>query len=106
VPPTLTFTPTATATRTLTPTPTLSPTPLPVYARVEAPSGGGAFLRSAAGFDASALTALNNDTLVEILTDSVELNCSTWAHVIVVESGQEGWVLLSLLSVATPAPNW
>jgi hypothetical protein len=50
-------------------------------------------------------TYLNN-TLVEVLPDTREEGGLVWAHVIVVEDGVEGWILQSLLLVATPAPNW
>jgi hypothetical protein len=100
VAPTLTETPAP----TLTQTPTLTFTPTPMYARVYAMAGGGAKLRDAPGGDT--ITSLLNDTLVMVFPDYVEENGSTWAHVMVVANSQEGWILQSLLIMATPAPGW
>jgi hypothetical protein len=30
----------------------------------------------------------------------------TWVHVRVVEDERQGWMLQSLLDIATPEPNW
>ncbi|MFZ6030752.1 MAG: DUF389 domain-containing protein [Chloroflexota bacterium] len=107
VPPTLTptLTPTPTPTRTPTFTPTITPTP--VYARISAgEEGGGAWLRDAPGYEGSVIKVYLNGTLVIILPDSQVVNNKIWAHVIVVDDGNEGWILQSLLSVATPRPDW
>lgn len=107
VPPSLTPTLTLTLTRTPTLTPTLSPTPIPVYALINASDeSGGAFLRATAGFDGRAITTLANGTLVQLLPDSVEQSGYTWAHVVVVSDGMEGWILQTLLLIATPEPQW
>jgi len=107
VPPTATLTPTLTPSLTPSPTFTASPTPLPVFARIDAgEDSGGAFLRAEPGFDAPPLTTLANGTLVQILPDSQELDGYLWVHVIVVSSEMEGWILQTLVSIATPQPQW
>lgn len=106
VPPTLT--PTLTSTPTSPPSSTPSPTitPTPVYARIAAADGDGAWLRDAPGFDGKVIRVYLNDTLVIILPDSVVDGRRIWAHVIVLDDNNEGWMLQSLLSVATPRPDW
>jgi hypothetical protein len=101
--PTLTVTPTPSA--TLTQTPTLTPTP--VYALIDASEdSGGAFMRSDPSFDSSIQSVVANGTIVEILEDSVEGDGYFWAFIRVLTDGREGWILQSLLAIATPAPNW
>jgi len=106
MPPTETLTPTVTGTITPSPTITVSPTPTPVYAYINAASGNppGAKIRSEPG--GNVIRTYLNNTLVEVLADTVEQDGLVWAHVIVVEDNTEGWILQSLLLVATPAPNW
>jgi uncharacterized membrane protein len=110
VPPTETLTPTLIPpTQTPTRTPTLTPTitPTPVYARIaaDATSGGGR-LRDAPGYDGKTIQIYLNGTLVIVLSDSQVVDNKIWAHVIVVDDGVEGWILQSLLAVATPRPDW
>ena len=105
VPPTLT--PTITLTPTLTPTPTVTftPTPVPVYARI-APAEG-ALIREEPGFSAAIIyPGIVQGTLVQLLGDSQELDGYTWIQVRVVEDEREGWILQTLLDIATPEPNW
>jgi hypothetical protein len=104
--PTLTLTPTATLTSTLTPsptstrTPTATVTPTPVFAVINAGvEAQGAHLRETAGFDGRSLKTLINDTLVEILPVVVDVEGFTWQHVRVPDSGEEGWILSTLLLV-------
>ncbi len=105
VPPTLTPTVTLTPTRTPVPTETSSPTPLPVYARIDPVEG--AVLHTEPGFDAPTLPpGLMQGTLVQLLEGSQEVNGYTWVQVRVVADGRVGWILQSLLLVATPEPNW
>jgi hypothetical protein len=105
VPPTLTPTVTLTPTLSPTPTQTFTPSPVPVYARIAPPEGG--VLRSAPGFDAAIINpGMMQGVLVKLLEESQEVNGFTWVKVLVVEDGREGWVLQSLLSIATPEPNW
>jgi MFS family permease len=103
--PTLTATPTITPTP-ITPTPTLAPSPTPVYAYVEARSGEGAVLRAEPGYSGRVVQIYLNGTLIQVLPETQEADGGLWAHVIVISDGKEGWMLQSLLLVATPAPAW
>jgi hypothetical protein len=106
IPPTLTPTMTVTPTLTPSPSPTLSPTPTPVYAYINASSGNppGAKIRTEPG--GTVIRSYLNNTLVIVYPDTVEQDGLIWAHVLVVEDNTEGWILQSLLLVATPAPVW
>ena len=107
LPPSLTPTITASLTPSIAPTITPTGTPLPVYARINASEeSGGAFIRGGPGFDNKPIVALTNGTLLQILPDFVEVDGAVWEHVIVVQTGLEGWILQRLLQVATPAPEW
>jgi hypothetical protein len=77
-----------------------------VYAFVYATSGDppGAKLRSEPG--GTVIRSYLNYTLVQILPETSEIGGLIWVHVIVVEDGSEGWLLQSLVLVATPPPNW
>ena len=105
VPPTLTPTVTLTPTRTPIPTETFTPTPVPVYARIQPPTG--ALIRSAPGFSAPILyPGIMQGILVQLLGNPQEVDGYTWVQIRVVEDGREGWILQSLLLIATPEPNW
>jgi hypothetical protein len=105
VPPTLTPTITLTPTRTPIPTETFTPTPVPVYARIQPPEG--ALIRSAPGFNAPILyPGIMQGILVQLLGNPQEVDGYTWVQIRVVEDGREGWILQSLLLIATPEPNW
>lgn len=105
IPPTLTPTITLTPTLTPTPTETFTPTPVPVYARI-APVEG-ALIRAEPGFTAPILyPGIVQGTLVRLLGDSQEVDGYSWVRVLVVEDEREGWILQSLLLIATPEPNW
>ncbi|MBC8332130.1 MAG: DUF389 domain-containing protein [Anaerolineae bacterium] len=106
-PATVTLHVTLTASITPSPTITLPPSPTPVYARVNAPEEyGGAILRSEPGFDGRALTSFLNGTLIELLSDvPAEADNRRWLNVRL-PGGPEGWMLQSVISVATPVPNW
>ena len=107
VPPTPTLTLTLTPSLTPSPTFTASPTPLPIYARVDAGDEyGGAFLRAEPGFTAASLGTLENGTLVQILPDTQEADGLFWVHVLVPSSGLDGWMLQTLVLIATPGPQW
>jgi len=100
--PTVTVTPTLTATSTLTPTPTATP----VLALVVAGEAGGAHLRAQPNFQAPSLALLANGSLVQVLPDApVEESGNVWMLVRTSDS-KVGWILQTLLSTATPAPNW
>jgi len=105
IPPSLTPTITLTPTLSPTPTQTFTPTPVPVYARI-APEEG-ALIREEPGFDAPILyPGIVQGTLVQLLGDSQEVKGFPWIQVLVVEDGRQGWILQSLLLIATPEPNW
>jgi hypothetical protein len=104
VPPTLTPTQTSTPTPTLPPTITPSSTPTPILAVIQAPTGGGAFLRDAPA--GQIITIIANGTTMRIVPGIVEKDGEVWAHVITPD-GREGW-MVQLLLVAptnTPAPQ-
>jgi hypothetical protein len=96
----------ATLPPTGTPSPTLTIVPTPVLARILSKEGGGAFLRKTP--NGKFLATLENYAIVEVFSDVQEVNGVTWAHVTAVKNGirLEGWVLQSVLDVATPVPNW
>lgn len=105
IPPTLTPTVTLTATKTPVPTETFTPTPIPVYARIGPEEG--ALLRSAPGFSADVLyPGVIQGTLVQLLGDAQTVDGYLWVEVHVIEDGRQGWMLQSLLDIATPEPNW
>ena len=105
VPPTLTPTLTLTPTKTPTPTETFTPTPVPIYARIGPESG--ATIRSGPGFDSPPVyPPVLQGTLVQLLGYAQDKAGLTWVQVKVIEDGREGWILQSLLLIATPEPNW
>jgi SH3-like domain-containing protein len=77
-----------------------------MYARIQAGENGGANLREEPGYDGKIIRPYNNGTLVQVLSETEEIGGILWMRVRVVSDGTEGWMLLSLLSMATPAPNW
>jgi uncharacterized membrane protein len=104
---TVTLTPTLSPTSTLTPTATVTPSPTPIYARVNASAeSGGVHLRAEPGFSASSLQTVLNGTLLEVLPETEEDGGSVWAHVYLLPDGPDGWVLQTLILVATPSPDW
>ena len=105
VPPTQTPTITLTPTRTPIPTETYTPTPVPVYARIGPVEG--ALIRSEPGFTAPILyPGAMQGVLVQLLGSSQEVDGYLWVKVLVIEDDREGWILQSLLDIATPEPNW
>lgn len=117
-PPSKTPTPDATATLTLTPSPgvtldptatstkTLTPEPTPLYARIAARTGGGAYMRREP--DGPVILTLANDELVQALTDPIDYDGTDWVQIRVVRNNQtyEGWIIQEVLQTATPAPAW
>jgi hypothetical protein len=112
-----TDTPTTTPTITLvfptpeTPTATPSPLPTPVYAKIFTSEGDGVndgvTVRTEPG--GPQLTTLLNGWLVEVLPGQQEFDRAIWAHIRFTtdrDGTVEGWVIQSLLVIATPAPNW
>lgn len=105
VPPTLTPTITRTPTQTLTPTQTYTPSPVPVYARIGPEQG--ATLRDGPGYDSQPIyPGVIQGTLVQLLGEAQLVKNEWWVKVLVIEDGRVGWMLQSLLSIATPEPNW
>jgi uncharacterized membrane protein len=110
VPPTATRTatpvpPTLTPTPSPIPTETFTPTPIPVYARIGPEQG--ALLRTGPGFSAEVLyPGVIQGTLVQLLGDAQQVDGYLWVEVRVIEDGRQGWMLQSLLDIATPEPNW
>lgn len=91
---------------TQTPTITLTIQPTPTYGKVQANEGGGANLRDAPG--GTYVMTLLNGTIVETYSEFQLLNNVTWVKVYAQVNGQkiEGWLLESVISYATPAPNF
>ena len=87
-----------------TPTITLTIESTPVYARVNASQGNGANLRQNPG--GKFIIELDNGSIVEVLSDTQDVNGVVWAHVIANRSNQryDGWVLQSALEIATSVP--
>ncbi len=110
--PTLMPTPTSpvapTPTPTIPPSPTPSPTPTftptPFYARVHVVNGNGALLRSEPGTGGVVITSLLNGYLVEILPERATVRNVIWVRVYVPDLDVSGWMQLSALATATPAP--
>jgi hypothetical protein len=91
-----------TETRTSTP----APDPTPVYAVIRAREGGGAFIRKEPG--GSVLATLDNGSIVQILPETQDYNGVLWIHVVVTRNDirVEGWIIQTVLEMATPIPNW
>ncbi len=91
---------------TQTPTVTLTVPPTPIYAKVSANQGGGANLRDAP--DGKYMMTLLNGTIVESFSEFETVSGRAWVKVYVQVNGQrvEGWLLESVISYATPPPNF
>ena len=89
-----------------TPTITLTIEPTPVYARISSDTGGGVNLRKTP--NGAYMATLDNGSLVEVLPDVIEIGNTPWAHVIATKGGKrlEGWILQSVLTMATPVATW
>jgi hypothetical protein len=92
------------ATDTLTPTETIEPTP--IYAKISAIEGGGAYMRKAPAGEF--LATLDNGVVVEVLGETQEVNGVTWVKIAAIKNGilMEGWVIQTVLVTATPVVNW
>jgi hypothetical protein len=77
-----------------------------MYAFIHVIKTDGAVVREQPGFSGKYLRSYFNGTLVVVLPDTVMADGIVWAHVIVAADKTEGWIVQSLLLVATPAPNW
>ena len=89
-----------------TPVVTLTVEPQIIPGTVSADEGGGANLRQTP--NGKYLMTLDNGTVVEIQSDFRLVNGVTWVHVFVTRNEQriEGWLLESVVSYATPEPNF
>jgi hypothetical protein len=111
-PATLTASPTGTEEPTLegTPADTFTPSitiePTPIFARINSPEGGGAFVRKEPGGEY--LLTLSNGFIVEVLGETQERMGVIWVKIAVERNGErtEGWIIQSLLMTATPIVNW
>ncbi|MBI3161748.1 MAG: DUF389 domain-containing protein [Chloroflexi bacterium] len=103
----VTNSPTPTRTQSATNTPTLTAEPTIILGKVNAPAElGGANLRQTPG--GQFVKTLDNGTVVNIYSDFRQTNGETWIHVFVTIDGKryEGWLLETVLSYATPEPNF
>jgi hypothetical protein len=96
----VTLPPTETSTITLTIEPT------PVYGKISASEGGGAYLREAP--KGKFLAVLENGAVVEILPEVRYVEDVPWSNIIANKNGTRivGWVLQLVVTYATPVPNW
>ena len=85
---------------TLPPTTTLSIESTPVYARVDATQANGANLRQDP--NGKFMIELDNGAIVEVQSDTQDVNGVVWAHVIAIRNNQryDGWILQSVLDIA------
>ena len=102
----VTNSPTVTLPATETSTVTMTLEPQIISGKVSADEGGGANLRQTP--NGKYLMTLDNGTVVEIQSDFRQVNGITWLHVFVTRNEQriEGWLLESVVSYATPEPNF
>ncbi|GAB4435231.1 MAG: hypothetical protein Kow002_21810 [Anaerolineales bacterium] len=91
-------------TATLTPVPSIEPTP--VYAIIRSREGGGAFMRDKPR--GSVILTLDNGSVVQVLPDTQENSGVTWLHIKVRRNDftYEGWIIQSVVEMATPVPAW
>jgi hypothetical protein len=92
--------------QTDTPTTTLTIAPTPVYARIDAIQANGANLRQDP--NGKFIVELDNGTIVEVQPDTQNVIGVICAHVIAIRNNQryDGWILQSVLVIATPVPIW
>jgi len=92
------------ATGTLTPVPSIEPTP--AYAVIHSSEGGGAFMRDEPR--GRVILTLDNGAVIRVLPEIQENSGVTWLHVSVRrnEFTYEGWMIQSVVEIATPPPAW
>lgn len=91
-------------TGTLTPVPSIEPTP--VYAVIHSREGGGAFMRDEPR--GRVILTLDNGSVVQVLPEIQENSGVTWLHVTVRrnEFTYEGWIIQTVVEMATPPAVW
>ena len=83
---------------------TPTPTPAPIIAIIDADEGTGVFVRAEPAGEG--VTTLLNGTIVYLLDEPpVEAGGVLWRHIFMPDRGEYGWILVNLLSTATPAPS-
>jgi hypothetical protein len=83
---------------------TITPQPTPVYARVAAQTGGGAYLRDMP--DGKIITSILNGGMLEVISEPVVGESGIiWVQVRT-EDGLEAWIVQNLLVTATPSAGW
>jgi len=87
-------------------TTTLTVEPTPVYARINASQANGANLRQVP--NGKFIVELDNGAIVEVQSDTQDVNGVVWAHVTAIRNNQryDGWLLQTVLEIATPVPIW
>jgi hypothetical protein len=103
----VTNSPTTTVTFAETSTVTLTAEVQPILGKVSAPAeAGGANLRQTP--NGKFLMTLDNGENVEIYPDFRKVEGVLWVHVVAIRGGtrMEGWLLESVVSYATPEPNF
>ncbi len=104
-----TFTPTPSATETATPTATpetpLPPTEAGIFATVYDPRYDGVNVRESPGYYAPIVTGLPNGISVIVLPGTETVDGVVWAHIVVPQRNQEGWILEAYLLFASPTPS-
>ena len=98
-------TPTHTLVPSSTPTETITTNPTPVWARINAKDGNGAYIRAEPDYNSNVVQVLLNGLLIQVLPDVTITDGATWVKVRTA-NGKEGWIIRSLLATATPAPGW
>ena len=96
--------PTETPPETFTPFIIIEPTP--IFAQINSPDGGGAFVRKSPGGEY--LLTLSNGFIIEILGETEERMGVIWVKIAVERNGErvDGWIIQTLLATATPVINW
>ncbi|HNT54565.1 MAG TPA: SH3 domain-containing protein, partial [Anaerolineaceae bacterium] len=64
------------------------------------------YIRAEPGFDSERIASLQNEHLVQVLSDPEFKDNYLWVKIRIPESGIEGWIVQSLLQTATPSTGW
>ena len=89
---------------TITPVPSIEPTP--AYAVIHSREGGGAFMRDKPR--GKVLLTLDNGAVIQVLPETEVNSGVTWLHVSVRRNDftYDGWIIQSVVEMATPPPVW